>query len=230
MGRTILITGANRGLGYELARQLSESATVIGTARNPSEAHQLRGLKNVHIVGMDISSEGSITSALEEVKKLAPNGIDELWNNAARNAVKGPITEEIDTKEWLAEFQTNVIGQSIVTRLALPLLRKGQNAKVIFMSSGCGSVTERTGDDTLVVYSASKAALDMTVKYWHTALKKEDIAVTAMDPGWVLTDMGGPDARIEPEVSIAGMIKVVKELTPASEPKLRVYDGSVHSW
>lgn len=170
---------------------------MIGTARNPSDAQKLRELKNVHVVGMDVSSEGSIKSAMEEVKKLAPNGIDELWNNAARNAVKGPITEKIDTGEWLAEFQTNVIGQSIVTRLALPLLQKGQNAKVIFvscfinrgpsavvtstrvlcplltvqMSSGCGSVTERAGDDTLVVYSASKAALDMTVKvrnirYW----------------------------------------------------------------
>ncbi|KIW51852.1 hypothetical protein, variant 2 [Exophiala xenobiotica] len=230
MGRTIVITGANRGLGYELARQLSESAVVIGTARNPSNAQKLRELKNVHVVGMDVASEESIKAAAEEIKKLAPDGINELWNNAARNGVKGPVTEEIDPKEWLAEFQTNVIGQSIVTRLLLPLLRKSQNAKVIFMSSGCGSVTERTGDDTLVVYSCTKAALDMTVKYWHTALKKENIAVTAMDPGWVLTDMGGPEAQIEPEVSIKGMIKVVEELKPSSEPKLRTYDGSVHAW
>lgn len=114
---------------------MSESATVIGTARNPSDAQKLRELKNVHIVGMDVASEGSIKSALEEIKKHAPNGIDELWNNAGRNGVKGPITEEIDTKEWLAEFQTNVVGPSIVTRLALPLLRKAQNAKVIFVSS-----------------------------------------------------------------------------------------------
>jgi NAD(P)-dependent dehydrogenase (short-subunit alcohol dehydrogenase family) len=159
-------------LGYELARQLSESAIIIGTARNPSDAQKLQALKNVRVVGMDVASEDSIKAAAEDIKKLAPDGIDELWNNAARNGVKGPVTDEIDSKEWLAEFQTNVIGQSIVTRLLLPLLRKSQNAKVVFMSSGCGSVTERTGDDTLVVYSCTKAALDMTVKVSHPSSRE----------------------------------------------------------
>ncbi len=153
-------------MGYELARQLSESAVVIGTARNPSNAQKLRELKNVHVVGMDVASEESIKAAAEEIKKLAPDGINELWNNAARNGVKGPVTEEIDPKEWLAEFQTNVIGQSIVTRLLLPLLRKSQNAKVIFMSSGCGSVT--------------KAALDMTVKVGDSSWKKSSFAQKAL--------------------------------------------------
>lgn len=129
---------------------------------------------------MDVASEESIKAAAEEIKKLAPDGINELWNNAARNGVKGPVTEEIDPKEWLAEFQTNVIGQSIVTRLLLPLLRKSQNAKVIFMSSGCGSVTERTGDDTLVVYSCTKAALDMTVKVGDSSWKKSSFAQKAL--------------------------------------------------
>jgi NAD(P)-dependent dehydrogenase (short-subunit alcohol dehydrogenase family) len=156
--------GANRGIGFELARQLSRNATVIGTARNPAKAEKLQALVNVHVVAMDITSPKSVEAAAEEVAKLAPEGIDELWNNAAQLSVTGLVTEAIDTKEWLAEIQTNVIGQSLVTRNLLPLLRKGQGKKLVFISSEAGSVSTIPGDDDKVVYCSSKAALNMTIK------------------------------------------------------------------
>lgn len=113
---------------------------------------------------MDITSEESIKSALDEITKLAPNGIDELWNNAGRDSTRGYVTEPIDIQEWIAEYQTNVIGQTLVTRHLLPLLRKGQGKKIIFVSSAAASVSEIKGSGPQVVYSSSKAALDVTVK------------------------------------------------------------------
>lgn len=148
----------------ELARQLSKTATVIGTARNPADAQKLRSLDNVHVVAMDVASPTSVQAAADEVARLAPEGLDELWNNAAQSSSKGYPTDSIDVQRWLAEYQTNVIGQTLVTRSFLPLLRKGQGKRIVFISSEAGSVSEVAGSDDKMVYCSSKAALNMTLK------------------------------------------------------------------
>lgn len=113
---------------------------------------------------MDVSSLASVEAAVDEVAKFAPEGVDELWNNAAQLSCRGYVTEPINVQQWLSEMQTNVIGQTLVTRCMLPLLRKGQGKKVVFISSKAGSVSGIDGSGDSVMYCSSKAALNMTIK------------------------------------------------------------------
>lgn len=232
-----MVTGANRGIGLGLAKALAHHGHVIGTARNPSAADELKSIPNVTVLTLDVSSKESITDFAEELAKVAPHGIDMIWNNAGMSAVKFNVTDDkIDDETWLHQLAVNAVGPTLVTNAVLPLLRKGykqdisQDRKVVFTSSICGSVASTTGKGAGCAYFSSKAALNSTVKFWHASLAEEGFVVVPIHPGWVRTDMGGPEGAITVEESVAGMLKVVSSLKAEDELKLRVYDGSVLPW
>ena len=138
---------------------------MIGTARSPASAKELASLKNVSVVSMDVASKSSVSEAATKIAELAPDGIDELWNNAARHDAKFVVTaDEIDDEGWVDELRTNVVGQTLATRALLPLLRKGQSKKIIFISSDAASLGQIAGDNTACSYCSTKAALNMSIK------------------------------------------------------------------
>ncbi|TBU43418.1 NAD(P)-binding protein [Dichomitus squalens] len=213
---TWLITGANRGIGLELTRQLLTIPTniVVATCRNPNGATELRALKDVaqgtlHIVLIDVSSEGSIKNSVSTVQTaLGEGGIDVLCNNAAiieRDDAPSNVNPEV----FLPTMQVNVVGPMLLYQVYLPLLEKGKKKTVINVSSTLASIGLNHGVKS-TSYSISKAALNM-LTYKMTKDRPEFIAI-ALDPGWVKTDMGGEGAQLETEFCVSHLIKLITSL------------------
>lgn len=233
----ILITGANRGLGLEFTRQfLQAEHQILATCRNPIAANDLRVLqekypKKLDVLELNVSNSQSRTKILQQVKKTV-NHIDLLINNAGiisggpdRNYPLG----ELHSEDILAVFETNAISPLLMTELLLPLLEKSQNAKVVNISSKMGSIGEK-GSTSNYSYCASKTALNMFSKLLALDLHEKNIAVQIFHPGWVKTDMGTSAAPITPPESVAGMIRVIDQLTVPESGKFRDYQGNIISW
>ncbi len=231
----VLITGANRGLGLVLARQLiARGDQVWGTARDP-EAAALAALGPAGIVSMDLADEASIVAAVAAIAEQTA-AIDLLVNCAgidaravgAPAAARGPF--DLDGETFTQVTRINATGPMIVTREALPLLRAGIGSIVLNISSQLGSmvVGASMGNDT--AYCVSKAALNMFTVKAAAALRAEGITVVAMHPGWVRTDMGGDAAPLSADESATSIISVVDGLTIADTGRFLKWDGSEHPW
>lgn len=194
--QTVLITGANRGIGFEMARQLgSKGFHVILTARNKEKLQQAAGkLQSAAIaatpVVMDIADVNSIQTAAKLVQQQF-NRIDVLINNAAILPAENKSILDFEPSEVIEAFHTNALAALFVTQAFLKLLPKG--ARVINISSGAGAIAD--GESGWApLYSATKTAENAITIHLAAALKNKQIAVNAVCPGWVRTDMGGRHA------------------------------------
>jgi NAD(P)-dependent dehydrogenase (short-subunit alcohol dehydrogenase family) len=222
---TVLITGANRGLGLEFARQYKEAGwQVIGTARKPGEAEELEAL-GVQVVQLDVADQESVDRMAAE---LAGEPIDLLINNAGIFPRVGKI-EEIDFDDYSRTLSVNTVGPVRVTRALLPNLRQGKLKIVAGLSSNLGSIAENERGN-FYGYRESKAALNMFTKTLAAELGPEGFICVVLTPGWVQTDMGGPNATLVPAESIGGMKAVLDKLTPADNGTFWSYDGSQMPW
>jgi len=235
MPQTVLITGANRGLGLALTKEyLARGATVLAGARTPEKAsvlHELRArhCETLEIVPLDVADANSVAQAARLVAARSDR-IDVLVNNAAYGGVKDGTLEELDIAATLGLFDINVMGPLRVTQAMLPLLQKADDAKVAMISSGLGAITPVQSCDSLA-YGSSKAALNHLARSLAFDLKRYGILVTAINPGWMRTDMGGPKAPLLPEQSAAGIAKVIESLTPADSSQWFNWDGHrVEAW
>jgi NAD(P)-dependent dehydrogenase (short-subunit alcohol dehydrogenase family) len=218
MSQTILITGANRGIGLALTRELlSQGHIVIAASRNPEGGRELNALELKYAelfysVKMDVNSDDSVTGAAELIAKEVLS-LDVLVNNAAVFPENGdePIAD-LDLQFFREAFETNVIGVVRVTRAFIQMLEKGKNPRVVNISSGAGSVAAKD-DHGYYAYSASKAALNMVTRTMASELRGRNICTVALTPGWVKTDMGGPNASLTPEESASAIAKTITELT-----------------
>jgi NAD(P)-dependent dehydrogenase (short-subunit alcohol dehydrogenase family) len=209
MAQTCLVTGANRGIGLELARQLAARGdTVLGTARDPEAAVDLRGL-GARIEELDLASGKSVAALARRLKGLP---IDRLIHNAAVG-VAGPAAAEVDPEDLEAHIRINAISPFRLTQALLPNLRAGTGKLVVAISSGLGSIAQNTSGGW-VAYRASKTALHQLMRTLAAELSSEGLVFTLLSPGWVRTDMGGQDAPLSPEQSVAAMLKVVDRLGP----------------
>jgi len=203
----VVITGANRGLGLSLTRRLAEGgATVHATARRPEEARALRELSETHDVRvhpLDVTDDAQC-AALGEA--LSERPIDRLVNNAGIDSGFIPF-EEADFDEAMHIYDVDALGPLRVTRALLrPLERAG--GAVINVSSRLASIAN---DDGLSLpYRMAKAALNMMTRTLAVELRDRGVAVVAVSPGWVRTDMGGPDATLSIEEATAGLIERVE--------------------
>jgi NAD(P)-dependent dehydrogenase (short-subunit alcohol dehydrogenase family) len=223
--RTVLITGANRGLGLEFARQYKEAGwQVIGTARKPGEAEELRAL-DVQVVQLDVADQESVDRMAAE---LAGQHVDVLINNAGIFPRVGAI-DEIDFDDYRRTLEVNTVGPVRVTRALLPNLRQGKLRIIAGLSSNLGSIAENERGN-FYGYRESKAALNMFTKTLAAELSPEGFICIVLTPGWVQTDMGGPNATLVPAESIAGMKAVLDKLTPADNGTFWSYDGSQMPW
>ena len=222
---TVLVTGANRGLGLEFARQYKEAGwQVIGTARNPDAAEELTAL-GARVMQLDVASQESIDNL---AAALGDEPIDLLINNAGIFPRVGKI-EEIDFEDYQRTLVVNTIGPVRVTRALLPNLRQGKLKIIAGLSSNLGSIAENERGN-FYGYRESKAALNMFTKTLAAELGPEGFTCVVLTPGWVQTDMGGPSAPLQPADSIAGMKAVLDKVTPADNGTFWSYNGSQMPW
>jgi len=197
LGRTVLITGANKGIGFETARQLGAAGwhVVIGARKKAAGRGAAFALaKNgaaATFLELDVASTPSITRAAAEFGKNFES-LEVLINNAGIYPDEGRNILTI-TREQLAEtFQTNTFGAVAVTQAFLPFLRKAKGPRVINMSSGYGQLGSLSPE--VPSYCLSKLGLNGITLMLSRALQADGIAVNSMSPGWVRTDMGGAAA------------------------------------
>lgn len=226
-GRTVLVTGANRGLGLEFARQYAATGwTVIATAREPMGADDLRAIgQGIRIEELDVADPASVASL---AARLKDEPIDLLINNAGVGA-GGRSLADVKPDDYERVIQVNAVGPMRVTQALLPNLKAGKGKSIVSISSGLGSIANNTGGG-YYGYRESKAALNMFMRTLAAELKDDGFICIAMSPGWVKTDMGGPDAKLTPEQSISGMKKVIDGLKADDSGKFWNHEGQIVPW
>lgn len=235
MSKTILVTGANRGLGLEFVRQLKQAGhTVIGTARQPTAADELRELltgERDRLEPLDVDSEDSAIAlaAALRTEDDQPLPIDLLINNGAVSGHRGSI-QDLEMDGLLEDLRINAVGPMRIIKHLLPNLRAGASRQIVSISSQLGSITNANGGSSYG-YRASKAALNMLNKHLSVELKDEDFTCLVLHPGWVKTRMGGEQAPLTPPESISGMLKVIENAKPETHNGAFLdYKGETLPW
>jgi NAD(P)-dependent dehydrogenase (short-subunit alcohol dehydrogenase family) len=223
--RTVLITGANRGIGLELARQYSAAGwRVIGTARQPETAAALRATGAV-LVQLDVTDQASVERLAEA---LGEQPIDVLINNAGIQPLMWTLAEiEIDAFEQALDV--NTLGPVRVTRALLPNLYAGTLRRIINVTTNLASLAGNT-DGGFYGYRESKAALNMFTRSLAAELGPDGFVCIALHPGWVRTDLGGPEAPLDANESVTGMRRVIDDLQPDDNGTFRTYAGEPMDW
>lgn len=235
--RTILITGAGRGLGLGLARSFADAGdSVIGTVRSRAAAVEL-GAVTDHIITLDVRSDDSIAECADEV--MAHGSLDVLINNAGINVQalrsatdvgrgRGPL--DLSREELMGVFDVNAFSPLLLTKALRPALRASRRALVVNVSSQLGSMAVGATAARDTGYNASKAALNMITANLAGALTPDGITVVCLHPGWVQTDMGGEQASLTIEEAAKAVAATINGLSPADTGQFFRWDGSPHPW
>ena len=238
---TILITGTSRGLGLECVRQYAADGwQVIACARAPSASAELVALAAAHprqirTQVLDVADHAAIDRLAVE---LDGTPIDVLLNSAgtmgsgsfARDGLAFGRFGNSDYEDWQQLFRLNVMGPMKMAEAFVAHVARSEQKKIVTLTSMVGSMAiNRVGG--LYAYRASKAAVNALMKSMSIDLAKaHGIAATALHPGWVRTELGGPNADIDAVTSVSGMRRVIAALTPATAGRFWVYDGSELPW
>jgi NAD(P)-dependent dehydrogenase (short-subunit alcohol dehydrogenase family) len=222
---TVLITGANRGLGLEFSRQYAADGWhVIACCRDPKDAPELKKLKaDVH--ALDVTSQDSIDQL---AKTLKGKPIDVLVNNAGTHGDRRPFGET-DVALWKQIFAVNTIAPYQVLAALLDNLVAGAQKKVVNISSKVGSIGDGPSGGSYA-YRSSKTALNMVMMNAAHELRNHGITILLIHPGWVQTDMGGPSAPVTIEQSITGVRRIIDKATPAETGHFYDYTGRQLPW
>ncbi|HEX7034185.1 MAG TPA: SDR family oxidoreductase [Pseudomonadales bacterium] len=225
----VLITGAGRGIGLELARQYVENGdAVIACVRNPDASTALQELTtrgSLSIVHMDLADFDTIAAAKREIGDVP---LDILINNAGYVGGSRQRIDDVDIAEWHRTLDINTIGPLLVARAFKPNLAASGNGKLMNVSSQLAASTWPMGG--MLIYSTTKAALCKIGQILAIDWKNEPIISALMHPGWVQTDMGGPNADITAEESARGIRNVIANLTQADSGKFFKWNGEIHPW
>ena len=227
---TVLITGANRGLGLEFCRQYAEKAwQVIACCRNPNQADDLNNLKSrypdIQIEALDVAQFDQIDNL---ATKLTDISIDVLINNAGVYGDQHGFGQ-LNYPVWQDTLVINSQAPIKMTEAFLPQLKKGSKKLVVSISSLMGSITDN-GSGGSILYRSSKAALNAAMKSLSIDLKDQDIGILILHPGWVRTDMGGPNGLLGCETSVSGMRDVIERFDPSQTGMFIKYDGKPLPW
>ena len=216
----VLITGANRGIGLEFARQYSADGwNVTATARTTSAELNALGVRVETLELTDLDSVAGFGSRID-------GPLDLLIANAGTMEPEEAETAD-DGRGWGEMMITNCIAPYLLAKSVLPRVAE-TSSKLIALSSGMGSIGESSGG--YAPYRTSKAALNMA---WHSLaieVKRQGIVAAVLDPGWVKTRMGGPSAPTPPEQSVGDMRRLVERLGPSESGGFFKRDGSRHAW
>ena len=224
---TVFITGANRGIGLEFARQYAADGwRVLAACRNPRGAKELAGLPgDVRVHALDVIDEYQLPAL---AKSLNDEAIDILINNAGVGGFDDSFGNT-PTNEWIETLRINAIAPVHVAEQFLPHLERGQRRLIVKITSKMGSIADNSSGGSYS-YRTSKAALNMVAKSMAHDLKGKRIIVVVFHPGWVKTDMGGSQALLPPKASVSGMRAKIATLTAADSGKFFNYDGKPLPW
>ena len=223
--QTVLITGANRGIGLEYARQFSARGyTVIGTARDLADAKELSAVAR-RVEQLDVTDAASVAALARRLDGVA---IDILVNNAGVFDRRDSTVDKVDFAVMENTFAVNTLGPLRVVQALLPNLRQGKRKTIVNMSSQLGSIGNSSGG--WYAYRASKAALNQVNKSLAVELGPNGFICVVLHPGWVRTDMGGSGATYSPEESVSGLIAVIEKLQPADNGRFYDFKGNAIPW
>jgi NAD(P)-dependent dehydrogenase (short-subunit alcohol dehydrogenase family) len=234
---TVLVAGANRGLGLEFAFQYAADGwEVYATARDMKKTEELKKLavehSGVKVKELDIAKEESVQDLVDS---LNGKPIDVLILNSGIYPRKGQKIGQIDYQGWREAFETNVLGTIRVAEALLDNIAAGERKQIAVISTGMASLRGVQGGSvaqagTSYQYRSTKTALNMAMLILAKELAPREISVVMFDPGWVKTDMGGPHAQLTPKESIAGMKKVLAGNAMELSGKFLGHDGSPRPW
>jgi len=232
---TMLITGANRGLGLGLAQTYLDAGwSVVAAGRSSSPELEALQVESLEFHALDLTDDAQLDDL---AGRLASRTIDVLINNAGRMAKdeleRGKESVQgfghFDRSLWHQVFDINLFTPMALAERLAENLARAERGKIITLSSTLGSMAlNRFGG--LYAYRASKAGVNAIVKSMAIDLAERGIIAIAMHPGWVRTDMGGPDADIDIETSVRGMKRVIDGLQAADSGKFFGWDGSELPW
>lgn len=231
--KTLLITGANRGIGLEFVRQYATDGwRVIACARHPEKAEALNKLAaqfpdRVSLHALEVADHAQIMQLAQTLQDVA---IDVLINNAAVY----PATDSngfgrVNYEDWAEAFRINTMAPLKMAEAFAENIARSELKQLVTITSKMGSMADNTSGGNYI-YRTSKAAVNMVVKSLALDLADKGITAVLLHPGWVKTDMGGPNAWITVEQSVNGMRKIIGNLTPADAGKFIAYDGKQIPW
>lgn len=240
--RRILITGSSRGIGLELVeRYLQQADTfLLATCRHPERASALQALTQTYpdrlrIIPLEVTDQQSIDEALRLVRRevdglemlvnnagILPGGVDDMVKNAAKfGYLEAAAMEEV--------FRVNTIAPVMIAQAFSDLLRNGTHARIINLTSEAGSISMQESGKHYS-YLASKAALNMMTRCLTADFRKDNVIVISIHPGWIQTDMGGPNAKLDRAVTLPSLVKVIDGLTMNDTSSFFNWDGSRMPW
>jgi len=224
---TILITGANRGIGLEFVKQYAaDGADVIACCREPAKATELKAVKGkVRVMALDVADPKSV-EALKSTLGDAP--IDILINNAGVGGFREKPHGIIDMRAWLGIFAVNSVAPVMLAVALRDNLEAGHDKKLVTITSQLGSIANHTGG--AFPYHASKAAVNSFMRGLALDWAKDGVSVGIFHPGWVQTDMGGSQAPVKPADSVKGLRARIAELNPRNSGTYRDFDNREIPW
>ena len=227
-----LITGANRGIGLEFAKQyLADGWRVYATCRDPNSASELRQLADksgdkLRILALNVTDPASVKAAAAELDGQA---IDLLLNNAGVGGVRGQTIGNIDYEAWAKVLDANTMGPMRVSEAFVDHVARSKRKLIVTLTSGMGSIADNTSGGS-VPYRSSKAAVNMVMRSLAIDLAPRGITCVVVNPGWVRTDMGGPHATQTTTESVTMLRRLIEILGPAQSGKFFNYNGREYAW
>jgi NAD(P)-dependent dehydrogenase (short-subunit alcohol dehydrogenase family) len=229
---TVLITGANRGLGLEFARQYAAARwRVFACCRHPEQAAALQEIaagssRRVTLHALDVADHAQIDNL---ARALRDESIDILLNNAGIYGPEGMRFGQIDYQIWAHVFAVNTMGPMKMAESFIEQVARSERKIIAALTSEMGSIA-RNEVGHHYLYRSSKAALNMVFKCLAIDLRDRSIIPVVLHPGWVRTDMGGPNAPLEAPESVQGMRRVLDGLQMADSGKFFAYQGTEIPW
>ena len=226
---TVLITGANRGIGLEMARQYAAAGDkVIACVRDPAAATELNEIAKSGDVSLEKMELGDFDSITAMRERIGDQPIDIIINNAGWVGGGTQGIDDFDIAEWHRTLDINTIGPLILAREFKSNLAASGHGKLMNVSSQLAASTWPMGG--MLIYSTTKAGLSKITQILAIDWKDEPITVAVMHPGWVKTDMGGPNAQLTPEESAEGIRNVIAGMTKEDSGKFYKWNGEIHPW
>ena len=221
---TVLITGANRGIGLEFVKQYAgEGARVHACCRNPEKADALKAVSgDIVLHQLDVSDFAAVKALGQKIDEP----LDIVVANAGAGGKDTGDFGDYDFEAFSNLLKVNTLGPVATLEAFGPQLKKAKG-KFAAISSQLGSIENASG--FAPAYSTSKAGLDMAIKSLAPLFTQAGVAVGPFHPGWVKTDMGGAQAPVTPEESVAGLRKQIAAMKPG-EPRLVAYNGEIMPW
>jgi len=225
---TVMITGANRGLGLEFAVQYAADGwRVLAACRDPSEGGRLKEHDgDIKVLPLDVTDYGAVEALAHELRREA---IDLLVNNVGIYGPRPCQLGSIDYTAWEEVMHINTLSAMKVAESFVDHVARSDKKIIAAISSKMGSLTDNASGGSYI-YRSSKAALNAVMKSLAVDLAPKEIIVAMFHPGWVRTDMGGPSALIDASESVSGIRGVIGDLSLEQSGRFFNYDGTEISW